>query len=256
MGGKMVPLRWRQRCKGFRAYSVIFLLLLALEGCADNSQSPGRDSQAVGTISFSIVWEDDESPDAVQSRFVCGTGVKEVTAITAQIANDLYAVEPDGEWDCWDHQGTISDVPVGDGYTLTVIGYNDDGLITYCAERTGITVYAGDNDPIPLRARPFETNVLEPPDNATDVNTDNPTFSWEETPWADYYKIRISETEDFSSDIVYEEIYATSYTAPSELLMPGTQYWWYVAPVSFEDTPGQVTSDMVHSFTTTAAADF
>jgi hypothetical protein len=210
----------------------------------------------LGTIAFSIVWEDDESPDAVQSRFACGTGVQEVATVTAQIANDLNAIEPDGEWDCWGGEGTISAVPVGGGYTLTVIGYNDNGLTTYCAVRTGITVYAGENEPIPLRAQPFETSVIEPPDNATGLSADHLTFSWEATPGAAYYKVRISETEDFSSEIVYEEVYATSYPLFSDILQPETQYWWYIVPVSYEHTPGQATTDMVFSFTTAVGSGF
>lgn len=247
----MVPLRWEQCCQGFNVFAVICLLLIVLVGCADNSESLGRASQEVGSISFSIIVRDEDSPDMEISRFTCGTRDDEVSTVTAQITNGAHTITLEEPWDCWDHHGELKDVPVGENYTLTVNGRNDDDQTTYCAQESGITVNRGPNDIGTIVAETFAVAHRQAPlPRASDVSADNLTFSWDLTPGAKSYNLVISESADLSDPTIDASITGLSHTITNGQLQPGTQYYWVLYPLDCEGTHGYFSDDMVQSFTT------
>jgi hypothetical protein len=244
----MALLRLKQRVWGGGVTAFSLLLLNLLAGCGAESGTRTDAAGEVGYISFSIVWEDDSiyDPGPSPSRFTCGAGTEAVAVVTAQIANASHTITPPGDhWNCSDGQGAIPDVPVGDDYTLTVVGYNTDGQTTFSAEESGITIVAGDNPVGPLVAERFETISYGPY-----LRTDRVAFSWDETTGATEYRLRISESPDLSDPIIDELISGVEHdlSFSDEGLQPYSQYWWCVVPVAFGDRDGYLSDDMIRDF--------
>jgi hypothetical protein len=238
--------------RGLGAGALGCLLLTALAGCADTPDSRNRDVDAVGSIAFSVIWEDNDGPSSAQPRFVCGNGDNEVVEVTAQITNGANTKRPEANWDCWSGHGTLSDVPVGSNYRLTVIGYNSNEETTYCAERIGITVQRGVNDIGAVVASRFETSGHAPAHNAVNVSPENIAFSWDETIGATNYRLQVSESADFSVRIIDELTPDLSHTVTNDVIQPETQYWWRVIPLNIDGMTGYLSPDNIYRFTTSS----
>lgn len=252
-----MALAWvKSSVNSFNVVAIFFLLCMVIVGCGGNydaeSDTRGYDDDAVGSISFSIIWEDNSGSHLVQPRFLCGNSMDQVTTVTAQIANGYHAIRPDEVWACSDGQGSISGVPVGSNYTLTVIGHNANGDTNYCAERIGITVNAGMNHIGEVTASRFEASVSEPLPEAIDLDPGSVTFRWEAAAGAAGYNLLISEFSDLSDPIRIElPSSGLSYSISTDgILLPATQYWWAVTPVSFDGASGHPYPDKINTYTT------
>lgn len=253
----MTPYLAKSLLKNLVTFALPFFISMVIAGCADNpgtgDNKSGNDADVVGSISFSIILEDNIDAHHSQNRFACGNGNDLVTTVTAQISNGEHTIQPNEVWACSDGQGTISGVPVGSNYTLTVVGHNANGQTNYCAQRIGITVLAGPNDVGEIVASRFQTIGTAPPSEGTDLDPDGITFRWEETAGATGYLLLISEFADLSNPIIEPppSINDLSYSISSDSgLFSGTQYWWAVIPDSFDAASGYPYPDMVNTFTT------
>lgn len=238
----------------FRRLSVgalCFFIVMALVGCADTPPSQNRDVNAFGSISFSINWDNAVDSNAVSTRFACGSGSDEVAFVDAQLVNDEHAIPLAEPWPCADGRGTISQVPVGSGYTLTISAYGGDEVALYCVERIGLSVQAGATTAIGvLNAYPFETHISAPVHNASEVSAASPNFSWDELAGAAHYRLIVSESADLSHPVHAATHDSTNLTLADNVLQPGTQYWWAVVPVDFDGRTGPMPIDGSYRFTT------
>lgn len=231
-----------------------FSLVIALAGCGDTPPSQSRDVNAFGSISFSIDWGGDQGSSAVSPRFVCGSGSDAVAFVDAQLVNDEHTIALADPWPCTDGRGTISQVPVGSGYTLTISAYGGDDVALYCVERIGISVQAGATTAIGmLNAYPFETHITAPANNASGVSAASPSFSWDELAGAAHYRLIVSESADLSHPVHAATHNSPNVTLADDVLQPGTQYWWGVVSVDFDGRLGRLPIDGIYSFTTRAA---
>jgi hypothetical protein len=242
------------------AVTLFFLLSVALAACGNDlhteSGNRNHDNHEAGSVFFRVVLADDLNEAPVEARFYCGYQNDEVATVFAQITNGEHVVQPDELWDCWSGQGVISGVPVGNNYTLSIIGQNADGDTTYCAQRDGLTVNPGENHIGDVVASWFETNGREPLDEASDISPTSVTFRWEETAGATQYMLLLSEAADLSNPVLDPAPLTgdISYTiSADEGLTGNTQYWWAIVPTSFDGAFGYLFPETIHTFTTAPA---
>jgi len=220
-----------------KTLSLICMLLIAsaLAGCESNVDHSGSTSSSgTGSIGFNVVWNSnkDMETDYQIRALPCGFGPTQVNEVMAVIYKADYSVEVEGgPWECAASSGTIPNVPVGTGYIIAIYGLNSDWLSVYRGDRGDISVEAGpENSAGTINADLFETQSIEPPDGAVNIDPDNAFFSWSHTTDAIEYELVISEYEDLSySDSFYTE--SLSYTVPSGTLEAGTLYYWTVYPL-------------------------
>jgi hypothetical protein len=229
-------------------FSTAFLM-----GCADRSDHPQRGGDAVGAIYFRISWETADEPEAPPARFVCGSGSDQVAFVDARLFNDEHTINLNTPWDCADGSGTIDQVPVGSGYTLTISAYREDGAALYSAERIEISVLPGVNDLGIVNATRFVTSTVAPEPDATDVNITGPVFSWEAATGAAGYQLLISISADLRDPVYSATLDDLSATLADDILTAESQYWWAVVPVDFDGRPGVLGEDQVYAFSTADA---
>lgn len=236
--------RWQWLC-GF-----CLVISMGLMGCADANDADRRGVEAVGSIAFSIEWVDAPEADTAPSRFACGTGSDEVAIVDAHLANAEHTINLADPWPCSDGQGTLTGIPVGSDYVLTISAVSENGFARYCVERMGITVRAGATTNIgTLEGYLFETSGHTPGNGDSDVDYDGPSFGWDGLAGAAGYRLVVSESADLS-DSVHDEIHDGLGTTLATGLAEDTQYWWGVAPVDFDGRPGLLSADRVYRFTT------
>jgi hypothetical protein len=231
-----------------------FLLLVAFMGCADPSDHHRGGAEDVGAISFSINWQDADIPDTPAALFSCGSGSDQVAFVDAQIFNPAHTINLNAPWACADSRGSIEQVPVGSGYTLTLSAYNQDGVVLYGAERIEITILPGVNDLGVLNGIPFETSPVTPAPDATDVNPTSPHFSWEAVSGAAGYRLLIATSADLASPIYTDTIDDVSVILADNVLQAGNEYWWGVVPIDFDGRLGQLNVDQVYAFSTSLSS--
>lgn len=122
----------RHRCLG------ILCGLLMLSACGK-----GGGAGDTGTISFSITPPGTSKATLAQAAlFPCaGRGI---AAVTAEVRDSQGAlVASAGPWDCLSGQGDVTDVPVGEDYTLIILMTDASGHIVYRGTHYPIRVIAG-----------------------------------------------------------------------------------------------------------------
>ena len=227
-----------------------------LIGCADYPDARSRDLGTGGSLTFSINWGEADADTSAESRqappprFACGSGGDAVAFVDARLANATHAITLEEDWPCSAGRGTISMVPVGDGYTLTISAYRADGVAVYCVEEDEITVRPGNNDLGVLDAAPFEASGITPAPGASGVNTASVSFRWAAAAGATGYRLLVSESADLSLPIYQPTVGTTSDTPADGILQPDTQYWWAVVPIDFDGRVGALPVDGGYRFST------
>lgn len=88
--------------------------------------------------------------------------------------------------------------------------------------------------------------LLSPAKGASNLDL-FPTFSWDELPDANYYKVEVSPESDFSPDFDYRNITGTSFKVDDDDLLENTLYYWRVRGYSDQGTSEY---SSVYTFTT------
>ena len=140
----------------------VLLILLGLISCSESTQPTTGLDASHGAIAVSIYVKQDAS-QAAPSHSVLAAASNPINCeslgigiMTIQAQDSGGTLRGSGDFACADHQGTLTGIPAGSGYTVTVIGKSSaNGPIVLQGEVTGITVSPNSTVPAPVGlARP------------------------------------------------------------------------------------------------------
>jgi len=239
---------------------LVFLSVILLLGCSENTPSSEGTSSETGAIALNIIMEDSQ-PDVGESVFPramrdeCGDADQyQISWVRAQVYSTPFV---DGTWACSLGGGLLEDVPTGNNLRLVVIGLNAqayDNVTIYSAE-TLVNVVAGQTAIATIVAEDFYVDKDYPGPDANNVGPDNIKFEWYPVSGADTYRIFVTDREDYSDPALVVFIdYDTTNTSFTydDSLEGDTTYYWGVYPIDFDGYEGY---GSVWPFTTGAGSD-
>jgi len=117
------------------SHFALFILLILLYGCGSESET--------GSISFSIELQSATTEGLDRHATVLDCAASGVSTVEGTVydENDSFLTDG-GPWNCDDHSGTITGVPVGSDRRVAILGKDSSGNILYRGEVTSITVTA------------------------------------------------------------------------------------------------------------------
>jgi len=227
----------------------IFLIIL-VSACGEGYYS----SSETGSIAFIVKFKGISYEGSELHAMALDCDAAGVETVVAEIYDEasLYLTSG-GPWLCSAHAGTIGDVPAGTNRTIVVIGKDINGNVLYRGEKSGVTVTAGQTTnagtiEVEPFSSPFDPPTLISPTDGETVTSGSYSFEWESVTGASEYQIQVSTDSNFTSTVIEEALFTTSY-APTTALSANTYYW----RVRAEDSSGNQSAwSAVWSFTVSA----
>jgi aspartate oxidase len=140
----------------YLAFSSLLILPYACISGPD-SETSYNTSSGTGGITFALSLQDSPINDAdrhAAQQLDCDTAGVETVEREVYDANDSLLARG-GPWECADHKGKITGVPVGSNRKVVILCKNSSGDTCYRGEVTGITVIAGQTtEPIDITLEP------------------------------------------------------------------------------------------------------
>jgi fibronectin type 3 domain-containing protein len=218
------------------AYGLMVLVWIVILAACDSGSSskssiiePDEDKDT-GSISFEVIWEDDEPEEATAasgtdlSRAAVKSegGIDCVGRGIATIGVTLYDSEKEEitsqEWLCDKHSGIIDGIPAPQSnVTLMFVAKNENKDITYRGKKGDLTINVGPDN----HAGAINVLHFKPP--AVEIADAPNTIKWNAVTGATSYWVTISDKADFSSKIIDEPCETTEFTATG--LEPGVLHY-------------------------------
>lgn len=132
-----------------RANLWMIFIVLAFGFSACGVGDTGNQAQT-GPLSFNLKWV---APAAKPGGKANEYGLRSlncasigVSIIYVNVTNNVSTIASGGPFACSNGSGTISAVPIGSNYTVSVLGESNPGTILYTGQQTGVSVTAGGSD--------------------------------------------------------------------------------------------------------------
>jgi hypothetical protein len=172
-----------------------------LYGCG-GGESDSESFSDSGSLSFRLVWEVPSDQGSIRqlqspSGDVCvDYGIE---TVNVALANSAGATVASASWPCSAHQGTLSNVPVGSGMTLTIIGVVG-GNEVWRNQISSVSVSSGQNTDLGEVEMIYQGDDTNPPSVASHYPA----------PGATGVFLNPSITVTFSENVVAASVDATS----------------------------------------------
>jgi len=121
-------------------YTLLCIAILSFTSCGQGPET----TLDTGSIAFSVKFQKTSGADAERHAQALDCASAGVSTVEAHIYDENDSeIAGGGPWDCEDHQGTVTGVPVGSNRKAVILGQDSSGNVIYRGETTGITVQGG-----------------------------------------------------------------------------------------------------------------